>query len=455
MKRILPVAMLVLATTLARAAAPDDHALVVPITTSGDSAAWRIELPIEVFAWSRHEDLRDVAVFDADGRAVPLAEWTPSTTASTGGQQARIAPLALPGARAAARDDLHLLVERDGDGRLRLGATPEAATTPALPARTWLLDVEAFADGIDRLRIDWSAPRDGVFARFAVEASDDLQRWRTLRGDATIALLQQADARIERRAIALDGSPTRYLRLRRLDDGAELEGLAVDVERLARSTRHGTPLQWADAEALAGDATGTAFDYRLPARLPIEALRVGLAGDNSAAGLVLSAGSGMRDTSAAREPLLRFTAYRLRVDDSVLDHGDLPIARTRRLADLHLASTRPLAAAPSIAVGWRPPTLVFLAEGRAPYSLAAGHATARHDAASLGTPLAVLRARYGNDWQPPAARLGTPRVARGEAAFAAATPARSWRSTLLWGVLVAGAALVAALAVALLRGQRG
>ncbi|HNR91542.1 MAG TPA: DUF3999 family protein [Dokdonella sp.] len=446
------LALLAFAAGFAQATGPDDYAIVMPIATPGDSAAWRIELPLDVYAWSQDEALRDAAVFDADGRAVPLAEWTPSTTTPSGGRQARILPLALPTQGTAARDDLRLLVERDGEGRLRLGTTRE--TPASAPTRAWLLDVEAFADGIDRLRLEWTEPHDGVFARFAIDASDDLQGWRTLRADAAIALLQQADARIERRTIALDGQRARYLRLRRLDDGPVLEDLAVDVERLARNTKQREPLQWQAAEIIVKDATNAAFDYRLPARLSIEALRVELVGDNSAAELALSAHLGTHDGRPLREPLLRLTAYRLRTGDDVIDQGDIALARSRRLDQLHLASTRPLAAAPKLQVGWRPPSLVFLAEGRAPYVLAAGHAEARREAASLATPLAVLRARFGNDWQPPLATPGAAREAAGQAALTPPPPPTSWRSGLLWGVLIAGAVLVAGIALSLLRGQR-
>ncbi len=452
MKCILPAALIV-AASLAHAAKPDDYAIVVALATTGDSAAWRVELPLDVYAWSQDEALRDVGVFDADGRAVALAEWTAATTTAVGGQHARIVPLALPAVPATTRgDDLRLLVERDGEGRLRLGTAQVPPTTTT--ARAWLLDVDAFADGIDALHLAWARPVDGVFARFAVDAGDDLQAWRTLRADAAIALLEQAGTRIERRTIRLDGQHARYLRLRRLDDGPALEGFAVDVERLARSTRQREAVRWIPAEAVAGDDATSGFAYRLPARVPIEGLRVALAGDNSAAELVLSSESGAHDGQPRRDPLLSFTAYRLRAGDDLLDQGELAIRLTRRVDRLQLGSTRPLTAAPAVQVGWRPATLVFLAEGRAPYVLAAGHADARRDPTSLATPLAVLRARFGNDWQPPVATPGTVRMAAGAAALEPVRAPVSWRRFLLWAVLGGGALLVAGIAVALLRGQR-
>ena len=452
MMRLVLAVALAGAAAMAQAGGPDDYAIVLPLATSGDSAAWRIELPLQVHAWSQDELLRDVAVFDADGRAVPLAEWIPFAAMPAGRQYVLSRPLELPASRADGplRDDLHLLVERDADGRLRLGAKPESRAS--LPARAWLLDVAAVTEGVDQLSLDWAHPRDGVFARFAVDASDDLQGWRQLRADATVAMLQQAGARIERRTIALDGSRAHYLRLRRLDDGAPLDGLVVHVEHLARSAHQREPVQWVPAEIVAMHDAGTTIDYRLPARLSIEALRIELADDNSAAEIAVSAITGMRDGQPVLQSLLRVTAYRLRDRESIIDQGESAISRTPRIAQLRLATTRALANAPRVQVGWRAPSLVFLAEGRAPYVLAAGHASARRAAASLDAPLAVLRARHGVAWQPPLATTGALRVAAGQAALESAT-ATTWRSLLLWAVLLAAAALVALFALKLLRGR--
>lgn len=446
MKRF--IAGIAFASTMsAHAVGPADYAVVVPITTNSDSAAWRIEIPLAVHVWSRDEALRDVVVFDADGHAVPIDRWEAPAAPATGAQRADVVPLAVPAAGATeASDDLRLLVERDTDGRLRLGT----ARTPASDAttRSWLVDTAAFEAGVDAIDLQWDAPADGVFARFAVDASDDLQHWRTLIADAPVVLLQQDAARIERRSIDLSGARAKTLRLRRLDDGTSLQGLRVGLERLARSGSTIMPLQWLalDAPPAAGS-----LDYALPARVPIDAVRVALAGDNSAARIAVSMQTDV-DATAWRA-LVDIDAYSLRNGDTRLDQGDLVVPRTPRIARLRLEPTRPLAAPPQVAVGWRAPSFVFLAEGRGPWVLAAGHVSERRTASSLGVPLAALRARLGNDWQPPLASTGELQEAAGSSALAAAVPAHSWRRTLLWIVLGAGAAVVIAIALSLLRGQ--
>lgn len=467
MKRAWPVA-LIAAAALAHAATPDDYAIVVPLTTVGDSPAWRVELPIDAYAWSQDEALRDVAVFDADGRSLSLAEWTAPQATPSGARIERRPLLSLP-ASARLKPDWRRRSSDKGmwrtpssdtaspggseDARSRATVSANEDRIPD-PQRAWLIDVDDFEVGIDRLRLTWTQPADGVFAHFAVDQGQDLQAWRPVQDDAVVARLLGTDARIERNTIALDGMRTRYLRLRRLDDGPDLVDLAVEVEHFARTTQQAARLRWTPAESLAAPASMIAFDYVLPARIPIEGLRVALAGDNSASDLVLSSGSDAREGRAAREPLLRFPAYRLRAGDEILDQGEIVVPRTRRTDRLHLDASHALAAAPVVQVGWRPATFVFLAEGRAPYVLAAGRAGAQRESTSLATPLAELRARFGNAWQPPLATTGAVRIAAGEAALRAPPAPDSWRRILLWVVLGGGAVLVAGLAVALLRGQR-
>ena len=449
MRRVV-IAVLLAAAASARAAGPSDYAIIVPITTVGDSAAWRVEVPLAVHAWSQDEALRDVAVFDADGHAVPLDRWEAPAAPATGTRRTEVVPLALPTRAASdASDDLRLLVERDTDGRLRLGTarTPAAETA----TRNWLIDAAAFDAGIDALDLQWDTPVDGVFARFAVEASDDLQRWRLLVADAPVVLLQQQAARIERRSIALDGTRAKTLRLRRLDDGATLDGLRVGLEHRARSGSTTMPLQWIEL-AVPATISGP-LDYSLPARVPIDAVRIALAGDNSAARIAVSTQS----VAVATDPWRRLVdvdAYTLRNGETRLDQGDIGVAHTPRIARLRLESPRPLAAPPRVAVGWRAPSLVFLAEGRGPWVLVAGHARERRAPASLDVPLAALRARLGSGWQPPLATTGELREAAGSAALDGDVSAHRWRRTLLWIVLGAGAMLVIAIALSLLRGQR-
>ena len=440
---------------IAAAATPADYAYTFPLATgaAAPSSAWRVELTPEVYAWVQDDGLRDIEIFNAAGQPVPLARIAGTTTTTTQELEFPVPVLALPPTTATTpAGDLRLIIDRDSGGRLRrIDAGEQTAAAPA-QARDWLLDTSHIEPAIERIQLDWTTPASGVVARFSIEAGDDLQNWRNV-GNATVLVLEQDGARLERRELALGRVHAKYLRLHRLDDGAELGGLRARARTLERSSA--TPAHaWvrADATATGGTQGGTArFEYRLPAALPIDRARIELAGDNSLAPLVLSA----RTFGGAREDwreLVRVTAFRLRQGEDTLQNDALDLRSAGRVRELRIDASTPLAAAPQLTIGYTPDAFVFLAEGSGPYTLAAGSVHARHSEYPVDAALASLRAKLGRDWQPPPTALGAAVRSGGETALRAPAPPLPWRSWILWAVLVAGAALVGAFAISLLRG---
>lgn len=480
MKTIATLALSLTATAL-HATGVDDFAVTLPLDAdAARSAAWQVELGDAVHAWSIDEQLRDVFVFNADGHAVPAMAWSPSPRWPSHSTFAGAPLLALPPAPAGkpARD-LAVVVERDAEGRLRSfeardvvwstatvpkrgwstprtepAPPPVEAPAPPSGSREWLVDLAAFKHGVNGLVLAWHAPTDGVVARFAVEASDDLQQWRSMRNDATVVVLREGDVRIEHRTIPFERVQATYLRLRRLDAGPVLESLSVEVSLPPRGAVPPV-LHWIPAQPAALAAASRHVDYTLVGGVPIEAMRVGFAQDNAFADFTLSTQATRTGIDAPWQPRKRFVAYRLRIDDVAVDSGEIPVGPLPRTARLRLEATSAVAAAPTLEVGYRPAYLVFLAEGPAPYRLAVGSVREKRNDAALEAVLATLRARSGADWQPPLATAGAVVEAAGKRALEAApVDDGSARKLALWIVLVAGAALVAGLSLSLLRSAR-
>ncbi len=459
MKRLLLVCM---AAQAASAATPADYAQVIPIETSGDSAAWQVDLDASVYARSVDSSLRDLAVFNAAGEAVAMKIQPVEYVDSISEQRFDVAVLDLPqDPRSVAANDLGLIVERDANGRLRRIETQTVTDPQAFPeTREWLLDLGDSDRGIDRLKLDWNNPGQGVIAHFQLSGSKDLQSWTPLNADATVVDLQQDGARIERRSISLPATSLRYLRLRRLDAGVALAGLRVEASRTRRISGM-VPMQWVDAETLdhIGElkASPKVHLYALPFPLPASDIRIELANDNGLAVIDVSSPLDTRDGPTRWQPRAHLVAYRLVQGGERIDNGAITLSPGSRLQSLRIDSATALTTPPRLSVGYRPARLVFLAEGRGPFVLAVGSATARHDYTPIDAALASLRTRYGKDWQPSFAKLGEARASAGEQALLAPAPPRDWKRWLLWLVLIAGAAVVGGIAVSLLRnhGQAG
>ncbi len=454
MKSALMLLCLALSASAAVASA-DDYAYAWPLQTPGDSSAWQVDLTPEVYAAVRSADLRDIEVVNAAGEAVPMAPRTIQFTTSMA-NDVDLPLFVLPPASesgAGPGDALQLHIERDANGRLRRLDTVASAAAAAPANADIVLDASGLDAGIESLWLDWNHAAD-VNARFDVGSSDDLQQWHPLAANAVVMALRQGGSELARHRIVLNGARAKYLRLHRLDAGSAIAELYVRAHVLARSTLIQPARVWADAQPLPaqageGPASGTSsFRYRLPAPLAVAALKLELATDNSLAHVRVSSG-------APHVLHADFTAFRLRQDGAVLANDEIEIAPTPHTQDWIVESSTPLDHAPTLRVAFRPDRFVFLAQGNGPYRLVAGSVRAHRGDYPVDAALAQLRAKLGNDWQPPLATLGARATLLGVTAYtpAPAPTHRDWKTWLLWTVLVGGAALIGALAVSLLRKQ--
>ena len=167
--------------------------------------------------------LRDIAVFNAEGQAVPFARAADDPATRAREHTEKVPLLDLPTRDGSVANDLSLVIERDADGRLRrldAGDTRTGAKKPA--SNDWVLDASAVTGAIERVVLSWEAPGSNVVARFDVSAGDDLQNWRPV-GGGTVLSLRQGDAFLDRHDILVGQVRAKYLRLRRIDDGEALQ----------------------------------------------------------------------------------------------------------------------------------------------------------------------------------------------------------------------------------------
>jgi hypothetical protein len=201
--------------------------------------------------------------------------------------------------------------------------------------------------------------------------------------------------------------------------------------------------QWLDVTPTQRDANGQGvdYDYKLPAALPIDALRLKRGTDTVAR---LDAMSVTGDHTSESLGTLVVTSAQ----------GDgtttLDIAPGRRDA-LRLHSATPLIEPPHLAVGWVPDRFVFLPEGQAPYRLLVGSALARRPAWPVADAMAGLRKQNAQGWRPAEATVGTGDRVDGADAIAAPNAPFDWTLVILWIVLGLGVIVVGGMAASLLR----
>ncbi len=428
--------------------APADFAHRVPLEVSGNGPWYRVQLPIEVLFAARHGDLRDLRIFNAEGEALP---YSLRTSAASEKQvrsevQARIFPLR--GATGSAAGD-NLKIVRSTTGTI-LEITPNApAQDKTQVLRGWLLETGSGDLPLDRLQLDWTAEGDG-FQRLRIEASDDLEHWRSL-GEGQLARLDFNGQRIEQNDIPLPGQTARYLRLwwESPEQAAQLVGATLSG---SRSSTGPVPMLWSEPLAAKADSKGE-FSWSLPLALPVERVRIPLQQDNTLAPVVIF---GRHDGNVRWTPLARGVLYRLpgqggEITQEELELPGISLGQLRLQVDSRGGGLGGSTA--HLSVGVRASELVFLARGGAPYELAVGS-----DSINDGSlPLTTLVPGY----EPKRlASMGEARLKGTLQAPAAAVPATvatadtQWKRYGLWALLLAGVGLLALMALSLLRSSR-
>lgn len=439
-----PAVTLLFLASLAHANAPADYAYTFTVYASGEESAWRVDATPEVYRWSYDEALGDVELFNHAGKPVPMARVAATGVSAASQHQASLPVFDVPPDESL-RGDLNLVVVRDDLGRLR---RIDERWHPTTPPREWLIDAAGFEHDLERLTFGW-AEGANVVMRISVEGSDDLQSWSFL-GSGTVLSLERAGTHIERRDLPLRAVHTKYLRVRRLDDGAPVNELSATAH--ATETGYEFPERtWLETTARTAEAPPpgiTRFEYALDAAVPVDAVRVEFTQDNALATFAIS---GRWDARTPWTPLGTLTAFRLRPDGDVLTNDEQRVAPRGRFREFRLESRAPVSEPPTLAVGYVPARFVFLAEGRQPWALGVGSLRARAATWPIETALATMRSRLGSDWEPPLAELGPAVESAGETAYEEPPPPTPWKQWVLWGVLIFGAVVIAGFALTLLR----
>jgi len=421
---------------------PQDYRQLLPLTLDGTGPWYRVELPMAVHYAARHADLRDLRIFNGAGQAQAYA-LLPGRSESRDEEQehgVRWFPLY---ADAQQNDAPRLRVQRSTDGTL-IELSGDEPSPAQRQLRGWLLDASAIDAPLVRLDLSWSGGEEG-FQHFAIEASDDLQQWRSW-GEGQVARLSFAGDRIDQRQVELPARSTRYIRLL-WDSPRQAPELDAVTLRSRRQASSPAPLVW--SEPMQAQATNDGhYQWQLPQALPLERLRINLDEPNALAPVSFEARVLEKDPW---RPLASGVLYRLPQDGREVRQDELalpawPVRHLRMKIDARGGGLGDQA--PTAVFAVRATQLVFLARGEPPYRLAVG----KGDVTSAALPVSTLIPGYSDE------RLASLAVAQVDVAAVQSTEvdvpmtaAMDWKRWGLWAVLLLGVALLAAMAASLLR----
>jgi hypothetical protein len=450
-----------LAWPLAAAAAPDandakSYALRLPIRAAEGAGLQRLPLPAQALVTLQTSGYNDVRIFNAQGQAVPMALTQAQQTQTERQQIALTAYPILGGADTAAQDMVSLRIE-DGQGgrvvQLDTSGKPPSITQKVVGA---LLDARAVAAPVVALELQADVPNAQPIS-FYVQASKDLKTWRPV-ADTVLYRVEGAALATGNRIELAGGIDVKdnYLRITWSDAAGADAKVAVKGALLSTARSTASPSR-VSASIAATLSQPHELSFALPFATPIAALKIKAPGSNV---LVPVRVLGRNDRSQAWVPLASTVVYNLssagkEQTNAALELGAAPYREIKIEAD---KKTPGFAAVPAISVEFEPAQLVFLASGNAPFTLAAGLASA----GSAYLPVQSLMPGYqsGAENNLPAAAVAATNTPVTEGAAASAAPVVQTqitsqvpptRNLILWAVLIGGALALAFMAWVLMK----
>ena len=423
---------------------PADYAVQLPLSLSGNGPWYRLDVPMALHFAARYGDLRDLRVFNAEGQALAYALVAGQGESRDSQQEQAVKWFPLYAEQGDSSATPSLRVQRSTSGTLiELLDEPSAADKSSV-LRGWLLDASTLQEPLVRLQLDWSGGQDG-FQRFSIEASDDLQAWRSW-GSGQLARLSFDGERVEQRQVELPGSKARYLRLL-WQSPQQAPQLTAASLRSQRSDSMPAPLVWSQPLAATRGADGQ-YQWQLPLALPLERLHVEISQANSLAPIRVS---GRSEAKGPWQPLSQGLLYRLPENGVEIRQDELPLPgwvmqQLRLQVDERGGGLG--VEPPQIKVAVRATQLVFLQRGSPPYRLALGRAGVESAALPLSTLIPGYQPQRLQQLGTAEAQLQAENLAQQEQAAAGES---DWKRWGLWLVLLLGVGLLALMAVSLLR----
>ena len=391
---------------------------VIKMPNNHTGPYFNLSLPHTIYQHSRDAALSDLRIRNAKGEFLHYA-WLDVSHTAKEPREPNIARTTVPIFPLSARvntanlsdESISMQLEKSSDGSLRLKTSIQTLPKPSSATATWIIDASRITSSksgqqaIQLLQLNLRIPTDyqGI-AEFELDASDDLQHWRTIETHGQVVQIKHQGELIERHEFPLtlantSSNQAHYLRLRWRSPASApfLKSADVDFQQQAEDSGPvAIAIQWHDAISPLTCSTHIC-EYAVPRNTPIDSLRINIQEPNTLAKIKIIA-QRENDQSApptqrqSRNPLYHLrhknhpapprqateyviaesTIYRLQKGDVEISANEIALSgqaytKLKLHVDNGIASLGQTP--PSIAIANMARSLTFLARGAAPYSL--------------------------------------------------------------------------------------
>lgn len=442
------VGFLIAGVSVAAPPSKNDYASGMTIESAHTQPMIETTLPDEVYRVVTRADLGDLRVFNADGVPVPHAFCAAPQSSEPQVTEQSLSVFVLRGRDQVYTESSRVNVETPAGTRVDV----QEASPPAPEVVSGLIHIIDARETLPlrAIRFDWRSPDGASEVKVRIEASDDLDQWRTIVRASTLLLAQQGNQELRRERIKLPLRQYAYLRVQRVDSGPPLVINSVMAEEVSEAEAI-EPLWFTATRVPSVEQDALTFDAEHVA--PVTFARVRLKQENSTASVVVQ--SRADDKSPWRNQWTG-ESYVI-VSDTV--RRESPPARFEATSDrywrVQILKDPQVYQDSALELGYRPAKLRFLAQGPGPFTVAFGSRRAEvAQPAVCDGLLADVSAADRERMVEQGYYAGQVMALGGADALKVPPRQTPLKVVILWAVLVVGVALLVGMALSLLKRVR-
>lgn len=443
-------AVLAIAAACASAGPRDEFAYSLPLEVPPGAAVVQVNVPIAVYRDSVDPRLRDVHVLNGAEEVVPFAIRRPEAARQAAPTTQRLPLFPLRGEAAATGAALQLRIDAGKTSIELEGAPPEAGEAPIAG---YLVHASGVDNAIESFRFEWPEETGDFAINLVVTASDDLVQWREVARRAPLARLRHAGAVFEQRSVSFPATRAQFWRV--TADSTDPLPVITAADATLVSARVPVERSWLEIAGAAVPGEPHVYQFDLAAELPIDRVELVLPDVNTVAAAQFFTRGADKDFW---QMVTATSVYRMQSANGEIASPPIPADGTparhwRIKVDPRGGGIG--RGTPRLRVGWLADQLVFVTRGSGPFEVVYGNAVAVEAALPLDKllPRDSAFANLTGD-EIPAATAGSPREAGGVSRLEPPPPLTPWRKWILWLALIAGVAVLGAVALNLSRQLR-
>ena len=424
------------------------HATSFALNVNGNEPLYQTVLTPEIYQSSREKNLKDLAIYNADGEPLAYA-LMPFERMFPKEMIEEIRPLVIFPMQESigkSNDDINIRLENNANNT-KVDVIANSTSQQQTP--TYLFDLGKQHPILKKLNLEWQGA-EGKLISVQAFTSDNLKNWTNI-GQSVIFKSAVDGHSILQNSVALYAfTPDQYLKIVANDIAKEdFKLISVNTEY---SKVQDTPLSqiWQSPILLKREKTNNGeinIDFEALGRYPVSYLRISLPQQNTITQVnVLT----RNKPDEPWEVLTHSPLFRLNKEGRDTVNPDIKIntkeARFWRLRFNEKAGGIGLDN-PRLEVGWQPQTVVWNARGKSPYRMVVGEGVSDVSAVSIASLIPNTQLQQANAL--PVADIGL--KPKGEVATNPWVDTPDYKRWVLWGGLFLGVLALALMAYSLVK----